>query len=187
MTIDYAILGMLDWKPMTGYDIKQMMQDSSILYWSGNNNQVYRSLVQLLKQGLVTNTTVYQSDAPNKKVYAITDAGRATLRAWAADFEPEPPEWKKSFLIQLLWAGTDTALLDRLAGRYEDILLARLAMLAEELRRRRNFPDRSREERFVWDMAYENLQESCQGELNWIRRFRTGLWDPDAEQSGEEG
>lgn len=181
MTIDYAILGMLNQRPMTGYDIKRMMQDSPILYWSGNNNQVYRTLVHLLNQGLVTGTTVHQEDAPNKKVYSITDSGRSTLQAWAEDFVPEAPEWKKPFLIHLLWAGNNRALLDRLAASYEEALLAQLAMRAEELRRQKDFPASSRQERFVWDMAYDNLRESCQGELNWVRRFRAGLQELGGE------
>lgn len=28
MTIDYAILGMLSWQPLTGYDIKKIIQES---------------------------------------------------------------------------------------------------------------------------------------------------------------
>ena len=33
VTIDYTILGMLSWKPMTGYDMKRMMQNSPVMYW----------------------------------------------------------------------------------------------------------------------------------------------------------
>ena len=44
MIIDYAILGLLSWKPLTGYDVKRVMQDSPFLYWSGNNNQIYKAL-----------------------------------------------------------------------------------------------------------------------------------------------
>ena len=81
VTIDYTILGMLSWKPMTGYDMKRMMQDSPVMYWSGNNNQIYKALVQLLDMGLVTNEVQYQESAPNKKVYSIpgsVDSGDRT-------------------------------------------------------------------------------------------------------------
>ncbi len=47
MQIDYAILGLLSWKPLTGYDVKRVMQDSPFLYWSGNNNQIYKALTKL--------------------------------------------------------------------------------------------------------------------------------------------
>ena len=76
VTIDYTILGMLSWRPMTGYDMKRMMQDSPVMYWSGNNNQIYKALVQLLDMGYVTNEVQYQESAPNKKVYSITEVGR---------------------------------------------------------------------------------------------------------------
>ena len=42
MTIKYAILGLLSWKPFSGYDLKKIFVDSASLYWSGNNNQIYR-------------------------------------------------------------------------------------------------------------------------------------------------
>ena len=40
MAIRYAILGLLSWRPFTGYDLKKMIGDSVFLYWSGNNNQI---------------------------------------------------------------------------------------------------------------------------------------------------
>ena len=40
MTIKYAMLGFLSWRPLAGYDIKKLMVDSPVLYWSGNNNQI---------------------------------------------------------------------------------------------------------------------------------------------------
>lgn len=64
MIIDYAILGLLSWKPLTGYDVKRVMQGSSFLYWSGNNNQIYKTLVKLLESGFVTNEIQYQENAP---------------------------------------------------------------------------------------------------------------------------
>ena len=91
VTIDYTILGMLSWKPMTGYDMKRMMHDSPVMYWSGNNNQIYKALVQVLDMGYVTNELQYQESAPNKKVYSITDSGRAALEAWILETEPEIP------------------------------------------------------------------------------------------------
>ena len=44
MTLEYAILGLLSWKPFSGYDLKKIFSDSPIYYWSGNNNQIYRTL-----------------------------------------------------------------------------------------------------------------------------------------------
>ena len=67
MMIDYAILGLLSWKPLTGYDVKRMMQDSPSLYWSGSNNQIFKALVNLLDNGFVTNKIQYQESAQTKR------------------------------------------------------------------------------------------------------------------------
>ena len=47
MSIEHAILGLLSWRPMSGYDLKKIFEEASILYWSGNNNEIYRTLVKL--------------------------------------------------------------------------------------------------------------------------------------------
>jgi len=67
MLINYAILGILSCKSMTGYDIKKVIQNSTFLYWSGNNNQVYKSLTELLNKGFVTNVVKHQEGSPTKK------------------------------------------------------------------------------------------------------------------------
>jgi DNA-binding PadR family transcriptional regulator len=54
VSIKYAILGLLSSKPSTGYEMKKVFEESSVMYWSGNNNQIYKSLVELLNEGLVT-------------------------------------------------------------------------------------------------------------------------------------
>ena len=43
MSIHHAILGLLSWKPHTGYDLKKVFEDSAFMHWSGNNNQIYRA------------------------------------------------------------------------------------------------------------------------------------------------
>lgn len=176
VTIDYTILGMLSWKPMTGYDMKRMMQDSPVMYWSGNNNQIYKALVQLLDMGYVTNELQYQESAPNKKVYSITDSGKAALEAWILETEPEIPEFKKAFLIQISWAGLmEKEKIDQLLARYEEQVREQIAMRQEEKRRQKYFPNRSEQERYVWDQIYDNLCQSYEAELQWTVQFREGL------------
>ena len=46
MAIEYAILGLLSWRPFSGYELRKFFSESVALYWSGNNNQVYPTLVR---------------------------------------------------------------------------------------------------------------------------------------------
>lgn len=182
MTIEYAILGMLSWKPLTGYDMKRMMQDSPIMYWSGNNNQIYKALVKLLNDGYVTNEIEYQDGAPNKKIYTITESGKDALMNWVFKTEPEIPEFKKTFLIQLSWAGElEPEQIDTMLARYEQIIQEQLAMRKEEKRRKKNFPDRSEVEKYIWEGIYDNLQMSLEAELRWLENFRKYFKREDGE------
>ena len=58
---------------------------------------------------------------------------------------------------------------------YEKIMIQQLAMHREEKRREKNFPNRSEQEHFVWEMLYDNYVIMCEAELQWIQQFREGL------------
>lgn len=172
MSIKYAILGILSWKPSSGYDLKKVFEESSILYWSGNNNQIYKTLVQLLDEGLVTNEVLHQESTPSKKLYTITDEGTAALKEWVLS-TPELPEFKKTFLIQLAWADQlDENELDSLLSRYENEINIQLLMQQEKVRRGVTSPGRTEREIYLWNMIYENIISSYKNELDWIRKVR---------------
>ncbi|MNE74001.1 Transcriptional regulator PadR-like family protein [compost metagenome] len=61
------------------------------MYWSGNNNQSYKALIELLNEGYVTNEVQHQENLPSKKIYTITAAGQQELRRWVLSY-PERPE-----------------------------------------------------------------------------------------------
>ena len=175
MTIDYAILGLLSWKPCTGYELKKIFEESAFMYWSGNNNQIYKSLVRLLDDGMVTNEVLHRESSPSKKIYTITEAGRWYLRNWIAS-SPESPEFKKTFLIQLAWSDQlDDGELEELLSKYEKEVNIQIMMYREKWKRGQYSPGRSKREIFLWDEIYENLISSCQNELDWIGRLREGL------------
>ena len=61
-----------------------------------NDGQVYVTLGRLEKSGLVTSTRVGQADRPDRKVYALTPAGRHRLDMWLNDTswpKPAPAEF----------------------------------------------------------------------------------------------
>jgi PadR family transcriptional regulator AphA len=65
--------------------------------------QIYRTLERLVEQGKVSVHEEIQHDRPNRKVYTVTDAGRAELRHWLT--EPQAiPIFRDPLLIQLFFA-----------------------------------------------------------------------------------
>jgi len=132
-----------------------MFAESPTLYWSGNSNQIYRSLVELHEQGLVTTETYQQANKPPRKVYTITPQGRDALKQWIQS-TPEIPQLRSSFLVQLAWADLlAPAELDRLLAVYEDELRVQQLMLREQVDSL-PAPDRTPREAYLWDMITEN-------------------------------
>jgi DNA-binding PadR family transcriptional regulator len=90
-TLGYALLGLLARGALSGYDLARQMKRPVGYFWQARHSQIYPELARLEAQGLVAHHVVEQHDRPDKKVYAITEAGRAALRAWVTAPLEEPP------------------------------------------------------------------------------------------------
>ncbi|MFT3714825.1 MAG: PadR family transcriptional regulator [Gordonia sp. (in: high G+C Gram-positive bacteria)] len=91
MALEHAILVSLAERPGTGYEIGQQFQRSIGHFWSATHQQIYRTLKKLHDEGLVTYQDVAQDGRPDKKVYTVSDAGRAVLREWSMSPTPAQP------------------------------------------------------------------------------------------------
>ncbi len=187
MSIHFAILGFLSWKPFSGYELKKIFADALSFHWSGNNNQIYGSLVELHGSGSVSIEVIQQEKHPAKKVYTITERGREELRAWLLS-EPELPILRSIAHIQLAWSaslsGTE---LDGILFSYERQLADQALMCRETIRRgaaaeasgggepARGSPRRSVRETLIWKSIDENRAAFYEGELAWSRSLRAKL------------
>jgi DNA-binding PadR family transcriptional regulator len=175
VSIESAILGLLSWKPFSGYDLKKVIAESEVYYWSGNNNQIYNSLVALHKAGLVTQEVQVQESLPAKKLYTITDSGQAALRAWIQS-APALPEFRSTFLVQMAWADALTgAELDALLAQYEEEVAVQVRMQAARAGSEPEAPNRTPRERYLWQQISANRADAYRHELDWVRRLRAGL------------
>jgi len=176
MDIKYAILGLLSWRELSGYDLKKMMQDSELFYWSGNNNQIYSTLVHLHHEGLVDVQLQPQEHLPIRKLYSLTIEGKDALKHWLIS-EPQLPQLRKTFLIQLAWSiDLSHQEIDNLLATYENEVRLRLVMLKEQLKRGTLInPARNPREKYVWSMIWDNYMQSYQAELEWASKLRRNL------------
>ena len=60
----FALLGLLSWKPMSGYDIKKIVDIGLSHFWNENYGQIYPSLDALVKEGLAIKTVDKLSGKP---------------------------------------------------------------------------------------------------------------------------
>ena len=82
MSLKHAILGFLNMRPFSGYDLWKVFGKSVNNYWSATHTQVYRTLAELAKDKMVDTEMVRQQSSPNKKIYHITYRGREELVKW---------------------------------------------------------------------------------------------------------
>lgn len=80
--LKHGILGLLNYRDMTGYEIRGVFRDSLNFFWQAQTSQIYRELKDLKTRGWVTDVTVPQQGRPNKNVFSVTEAGREELRRW---------------------------------------------------------------------------------------------------------
>jgi DNA-binding PadR family transcriptional regulator len=175
MDLRSAILGLLSWRPSSGYDLRRIISESDVFYWSGNNNQIYKSLIELQREGLVTYEVYLQESLPAKKIYSITEKGLSELYQNLLA-TPETPELHKNFLVQLAWAEvlSDEEILT-LLNKYEDEITNRLRMYQGQAARPGKSPGRSERERYLWRRIAENLIDSYQTELDWVHQTQAAF------------
>ncbi|HTI12985.1 MAG TPA: PadR family transcriptional regulator [Dictyobacter sp.] len=122
-TLRYIMLGLLWIRPMSGYDIKQAFERAIASYWNAGNSQIYTTLKNLHKAGLIDAEIIVQTSRPNRKVYRLTQAGHNELERWMHEEIPERFT-KDEFLTKLFFCGTtsDEIVLEHLREHRESLL-----------------------------------------------------------------
>ncbi len=84
MALEHALLVALSEQPASGLDLSRRFARSIGFFWSATHQQIYRVLARMDRDGWVEVTEVAQTGRPDKKVYAVSPAGREVLAAWLA-------------------------------------------------------------------------------------------------------
>jgi PadR family transcriptional regulator AphA len=102
MSLPHALLGLINYKPLTGYDLKAAFTSSIYMFWNASLPQIYRTLHQMEKKGWVSSSIEHQQGKPNRKIYTVTEKGKQELRTWLS--EPlEIPQIKHEMLVKIFF------------------------------------------------------------------------------------
>lgn len=107
MKPDYALLGLLARKPVSGYDIgKWLRKDGRFLGRKPAMSPIYRALARLESMGFVEARAGLRDSGPEAKVYHLTGEGRRALQEWAASpYVPTERPMAPDFSARLQFAG----------------------------------------------------------------------------------
>ncbi len=103
MDVKTLCLGVLSTGPHSGYEIKKAFEESFHYFFRASFGSIYPALAELEREGGVVCEAVAQARRPDKKVYAITRAGRDALRAALMREEPRHVV-RSEFLVLLYFA-----------------------------------------------------------------------------------
>jgi len=104
--LKYALLGFLNYGDMTGYELKQIMDTSTQNFWHAKQSQIYMTLKKLEEKDLVVSEIEPQEGRPDRRVYALTDAGREDLQAWVATPATDLDSRKERLLLKLFFSAS---------------------------------------------------------------------------------
>lgn len=102
MSLPHALLGLIQYRPATGYDLKITFQKSIHFFWNAALPHIYRTLKQMEKLGWIASTVEHQEGKPSRKIYRLTEGGREELFRWL-DEPPETPESRYPMLVKVFF------------------------------------------------------------------------------------
>ena len=112
MSLKHALLGLISYQPMTGYEIKQFFDSSIAHFWNAELSQIYPALKALEDAEFVIKHVEVQENRPNRKIYEITDAGREEFLRWMRT--PTPPAGLRDPFLIKIFLGTELPVEDTL-------------------------------------------------------------------------
>ena len=104
MSLQFALLGFLNYQPMTGYELKQFMDVSTSNFWHAKQSQIYITLKKLEEDGLVVSTVEAQDGRPDRRIYTITETGQTALQEWLLDPITDLQPKKELLMLKLFFS-----------------------------------------------------------------------------------
>ncbi len=94
--LNFAILGLLLEKPLSGYQVRKIFESSAMGIFSDSPGSIYPALKKLIKTGHIS-----QTKNGSKKIISISTSGREELKKWV--LQPlKPVDVSKKMEVQLL-------------------------------------------------------------------------------------
>jgi PadR family transcriptional regulator, regulatory protein AphA len=101
----YALLTLLDrFGELTSYEIKDALETTIENFWPVPHTTAYQEPARLAAGGYLS--ARQEKGGRRRRRYALTDAGREALRAWADDPAAAPPQLRDEMLLKI-FAGAD--------------------------------------------------------------------------------
>ena len=160
---EVIILRLLTTKDRYGYELDRLIEENKMRQWANIGfSSIYHVLNKMEKKNLLSSYYVKEQGTPKRKVYRISEEGRAALRKEVMRMLSSPAEHQDDFTVGLV---TSDVLSD-------DEFRECLSAYREQLTRRLDFyhreiPRRTREKERV-ALALQRHAVLIEAEIEWL-------------------
>ena len=172
MSVKHTLLALLFQHPMHGYELGKQLNSVVNAEWDVKPGQIASTLARLKDANLVDYEIEEISDAPDRKVYFITDEGRAELESWY--LTPEVREYRlgDAFYIKLV--------LSLVGGPVnpEQVLITQRRELYQQLHQATELTrEADSRTQLPWILLLESAIMHLEADLRWIEMCEARLPD----------
>lgn len=172
----YAVLGLIDKRPASGYDLAALADQSLGYFWPISRTLVYRELGRLEGLGWAVATEVAQERLPDKRVWSTTEQGRQALADWLSRPAEGGTSFRSGVLLKFMFgARMSPAALTSLLADYRESLQTTATDLSSVVQGLENSP----EARMGRLAALHGLR-SAEARLAWLDEVEVELTLPSA-------
>lgn len=132
MSVKHGILALLNRRSMHGYELGRELSDELGAGWAINYGQIYSTLERLARDGLVVQSeTIVSAEAPDRKLYTVTPAGRTELRQWFLTADEHAESGREELYAKVMLALTGDIDLEDVIQAQRKGQLRRIGQLTE--------------------------------------------------------
>lgn len=172
MSVKNTLLALLYQRPMHGYELGKQLTLVVNAEWDVKAGQIASTLNRLDEAGLVKYEIVETDDAPDRKVYSLTELGEAELHDWFLTPEVRDYRLGDAFYIKLV--------LSLVGGPVdpEQVLITQRRELYQQLHdvteiRRQTDP----RTHLPWALLFDSAIMHLEADLRWIEMCEARLPD----------
>ncbi|KRN28230.1 regulator of phenolic acid metabolism PadR [Lactobacillus selangorensis] len=170
-TLKYIILGLINERPVTGYELTKAFDSDIGEFWLAQHSQIYPLLKRMEHDQLITHQLEVTGEKLERKRYAITPDGQQELADWLNEPVTKLNANKDEFILKLYF------IRDRQDGRLLPMLTTQLQLhqqkrnhLQDQMAQK--FPDAAHIEAYghflILQHAISREQDYCQWLTNTI-------------------
>ncbi len=166
-TLGYALLGLVEQQPRSGYDLRKIFANTPMISFSDSPGSIYPALQRLEKQGLIRSRVEERNGLRRRRLFHLTASGLAELKRWQLQLVTRDDVIHRVDELMLRFAFMDQSLGPHASLRFVTGLEQQLAAYIPSLREHR--------QKYGGDMplsgrlALESGIQGYEGLLAWAR------------------